>query len=208
MPRVSAIVLAGGKSRRLSMDKALLELNGEWLLERILNTLATLSDDVLVVANEKEEFTRLTARIVPDAYPGMGPLGGIYSGLRAIRYGHGLVVACDMPLLNLHLLRYMIQLSKHFEVVIPRIGDKTEPLHAVYSKACVRPIEDLLRRAELRIIGFLSQVRVRYVEQDEINAFDPEHLSFFNINTQDELELAQQLSSQLAADWKKGDSVL
>jgi molybdopterin-guanine dinucleotide biosynthesis protein A len=208
VPRISAIILAGGKSRRLSIDKALLELNGEWLLERILNTLATLSDDVLVVADEREEFAQLTARIVPDAYPGMGPLGGVYSGLQAMCHNRGLVVACDMPLLNLHLLRYMIQLSRHFDVVIPRIGDKTEPLHAVYSKACVRPIADLLRQAELRIIGFLSQVRVRYVEQDEINAFDPEHLSFFNINTRDELELAQQLSMQRAADWKTGDSVL
>jgi len=190
------------------MDKALLELNGEWLLERILNTLTTLSDDLLVVANGKEEFTQLTARIMPDAFPGMGPLGGIYSGLRAMRYSHGLVVACDMPLLNLYLLRYMIALSPDFDAVMPRIGDKTEPLHAVYSKACVRPIEDLLRRGELRIVGFLSQVRVRFVEQSEINAFDPEHLSFFNINTQEELELAQELIRQRAANWKKQDTVL
>ncbi len=110
-----------------------------------------------------------------------------------MRYKRGLVVACDMPLLNLNLLRYMILLSANFDVVIPRIGGKTEPLHAVYSKACIEPIASLLRRNELRIIGFLSQVQVRYVEDHEVDIFDPEHLSFFNINTQDDLMLAQEL---------------
>jgi molybdopterin-guanine dinucleotide biosynthesis protein A len=193
-PAVSAIVLAGGKSRRLSVDKALLHLNGQWLLERILNTLSTLSDDLLVVANPKQEFARLPARIVPDAFPGTGPLGGIHSGLRSMRHDRGLVVACDMPLLNLHLLRYMILLSSDFDVVMPRIGEETEPLHAVYSSGCLPPIEDLLRCGERRIISFLPRVRVRYVEQDEINTFDPQHLSFFNINTQHDLDLAQKLS--------------
>lgn len=194
MPAVSAIVLAGGKSRRLSIDKALLHLDGQWLLERIVNTLTALSDDLLVVANPREEFARLPARIVPDAFPGTGPLGGIYSGLQAMRHDRGLVVACDMPLLNLHLLRYMILLSADFDVVMPHIGDETEPLHAVYSRYCLPPIENLLHRGERRVISFLPQVRVRYVEHDEIDALDPQHLSFFNINTQAELDLAQRLS--------------
>jgi len=193
VPEVSAIVLAGGQSQRLGMDKALLKLDGELLLERILSIMTTLSDDLLVVANEKREFARLAARVVPDARPGMGVLGGIYTGLKAMHHDRGLVVACDMPLLNLNLLRYMILLSADFDVVIPSIAGKTEPLHAVYSKACVRPMADSLDRSELRVISFFRQVRVRYVEQNEVDIFDPEHLSFFNINTQDDLELSQKI---------------
>ncbi len=193
MPESSAIILAGGKSRRLALDKALLMLNGEWLLARIVSTLATLSDDLLVVANDAQHLEQLAARIVPDVYPGTGPLGGIYAGLRAMRHDRGFVVACDMPLLNLALLRYLIQLSRESDVVLPRIGDKTEPLHAVYTKTCLRPIEDSLKRGDRRIVAFFAEVRVRYVEQEEIEVFDPHHLSFFNINTAEELALARRL---------------
>ncbi len=101
--------------------------------------------------------------------------------LLEMRHARGLFVACDMPLLNLELLRYMIPLSTDFDVVIPRIADNVEPLHTIYSKACLRPILDALDRGELRVIRFFPHVRVRYVEQSEIDASDPEHLSFFNI---------------------------
>jgi molybdopterin-guanine dinucleotide biosynthesis protein A len=188
----SAIILAGGQSQRLGTDKALLELDGKWLLERIVNTLASLSNDLLVIANDEEKFAQLPVRLIPDARPGTGPLGGIYSGLQAMRHERGLFVACDMPLLNPALLQYMIQLSADFDVVIPRIAGNTEPLHAVYSKACVRPIAKVLDGGELRVIAFFPQVRVRYVEHNEIDVLDPEHLSFFNINTPDDLKRAQQ----------------
>jgi len=197
MPEISAAVLAGGKSRRLGIDKSLLKLNGEWLLERILTTLSALSADLLVVGGGKPEFASLSARVVPDDLPGAGPLGGIYSGLRAMRHARGLFVACDMPLLNLSLLRYMILLSADFDVVIPRIGDQTEPLHAIYSKACVGPIEGLLQRNELRVIHFFHQVRVRYVIGSEIEVFDPGHESFSNINTPDDLQRAEEIAKPL-----------
>nr|MBC7246073.1 molybdenum cofactor guanylyltransferase [Chloroflexota bacterium] len=192
MPKVSAVVLAGGKSQRLGMDKAQLKLNGKWLLQQILETLSNLSDDLLVVADKRLEIAQLSVRVVPDAYPGTGPLGGIYSGLQAMRYERGVVVACDMPFLSLPLLRYMILLSADFDAVIPRILDNTEPLHAIYSKACIRPIEDLLQQGELRIAKVFPKIRVRYVTESELSLFDPEHLSFFNINTRDDLELAQR----------------
>jgi molybdopterin-guanine dinucleotide biosynthesis protein A len=191
MPEISAAILAGGKSRRLGIDKSLLKLNGEWLLERTLTTLSALSDDLLIVGGNRPEFATLPARMVPDDVPGVGPLGGIYSGLRAMRHERGLFVACDMPLLNLPFLRYMILLSADFDVVIPSIGDQTEPLHAIYSKACIAPIEALLQRNELRVIHFFRQVRVRYVTPSEIEVFDPAHLSFSNINTPEDLQKTQ-----------------
>ncbi|MBC7260829.1 MAG: molybdenum cofactor guanylyltransferase, partial [Chloroflexi bacterium] len=190
--QISVIILAGGKSQRLGIDKALLELDGEWLLLRLLNALRTLGDDLLVVTNDTERLAKLPGRLIPDVYLNAGPLGGIYSGLLAMRYPQALVVACDMPLLNLELLRYMILLSVDFDIVIPRIGDKVEPLHAVYSKSCLPAIAKALECGERRVISFFPQLRVRYVEQEEIDIFDPQHLSFFNINTLEDLEFARQ----------------
>ncbi len=200
MPEVSAVVLAGGKSQRLGMDKSLLRFEGEWLLQRLLGQLATLSTDLLVVANDGEKLASLNVPVVPDARPGMGPLGGIYSGLQTMRCERGLFVACDMPLLNLSLLQYMVRLSPDFDVVIPRVGDETEPLHAIYSKSCLQPIADLLDRGQRRVIYFFDRVRVRYVEPEEIEAFDPDHLSFFNINTLADLQRAQELHRRVSRE--------
>jgi len=193
MPTVSAVVLAGGRSTRLQQDKALLELDGQWVLESILHKLAFLSDDVLVVGGDRVKLRPLGVPIVPDARPGAGPLGGIYSGLKRMRHERGLFVACDMPLLNLSLLRYMIELSPEFDVVIPRIGDNVEPLHAIYSKMCLLPMEEHLNRGERRVVCFHASVRMRYVEESEILSFDPQHLSFFNINTPQDLQMARQI---------------
>lgn len=191
---ISVAVLTGGKSQRLGADKVLLRLHGEWLLESILNSLATLSNDLFIVGNPRPEFATLAVRNVPDDPPGRGPLGGIYAGLRAMRHERGLFVACDMPMLNLPLLRYMILLSADYDAVIPAIGDLIEPLHAIYSRACIHPIAELLQRGEMRVASVLPSVRVRRVAESEIDVFDPQHLSFFNINTAADLELAQRLT--------------
>lgn len=211
MSDVSCVVLAGGKSLRLGVDKSLLKIDGEWLLQGILRQLAALSDDLVVAANEREKLVALlqvpidkdarahygtaapTVRIVPDIHPGLGPLGGIYSGLRSMRYERGLFVGCDMPFLNLALLRYMIQLGRDFDLVIPRMDDETEPLHAVYSKACLPLVAQLLEEGQLRVVHLFPRVRMRYVEQEEIELFDPQHLSFFNINTPADLQRAREL---------------
>jgi molybdopterin-guanine dinucleotide biosynthesis protein A len=188
MLTISGIVLAGGQSLRLGTDKSFVTVKGKPLIEQIVAKLARLSDDVIIVTNSPERYNHLEARLVGDIYPGKGALGGIYSGLRAAANAYSLVVACDMPFLNLNLLRYMILLAREHDVVIARIGGFPEPLHAVYSKSCLEPIDRLLARGGLKIIDFFSEVQVRYVEEDEIDIFDPQHLSLFNVNTPSDLE--------------------
>jgi molybdopterin-guanine dinucleotide biosynthesis protein A len=208
VPQVSAIVLAGGKSERLGQDKALLKLDGNYLLRDLLHDLATLSDDLLVVADDIDRLAQFGVRVVPDARPGMGPIGGIHAGLQAMRHFRGVFVGCDMPLLNLPLLRHMAQLSSDFDVVIPRVVNQVEPLHAVYSKVCLQPMEAALERGERRVISFFSQVLVRYVEKEEIERFDPQHLSFFNINTPDDLTQVRRLRGRCHCDWKRFGGVV
>jgi molybdopterin-guanine dinucleotide biosynthesis protein A len=194
MLTVSGIVLAGGQSSRLGTDKAFVNVNGQPLIEHIVAKLTRLSDDVIIVTNSPQKYGHLETKLVGDIYPGRGALGGIYSGLRAATNAYGLVVACDMPFLDLNLLRYMILLARGHDVVIPRIGELTEPLHAIYSKNCLEPIDRLLAQGGLKIIDFFPEVRVRYIEEGEVDIFDPQHLSFFNINTPSDLEKMRKLA--------------
>jgi molybdopterin-guanine dinucleotide biosynthesis protein A len=191
----SAVVLAGGRSSRLGQDKAFLRINGQFLIERILEKLAQVSDEVIVVANDIEKYEQFEAVVVGDVFPGKGALGGIYSGLRAATRDRSLVVACDMPFLNLSLLQYMQGLAPRYDVVIPRLGRLMEAVHAVYSRNCLPFIEKQLQAGDLRIVSFFPQVRVRYVDDDEMDIFDPKHLSFFNINSQADLDKARELWS-------------
>jgi len=193
---ISCIVLAGGEGKRLGTDKAFLRIGDRVLIEGILKKMARISDEVIIVTNSPQRYSCLEARLVSDVYPGKGALGGIYSGLKAARDPYSLVVACDMPFLDLKLLRYMILLSPGQDVVIPRIGGLPEPLHAIYSKQCLQPIERLLAAGDLKIIDFFPDVRVRYVEEQEIKLFDPQCLSFFNVNTPADLEKARSLAKR------------
>ena len=139
-----------------------------------------------------------------DLYPGKSSLGGIFTGLACANSFHSLVAACDMPFLNPDLLRYMIDLSPAVDVVMPRLGGFEEPLHAIYSKNCMPHMERQLRAGNLKITAFFDQVNVRYVTEEEIDRFDPQHLSFFNVNTQADLEKARLL---LSSETAPGDAV-
>ena len=101
-----------------------------------------------------------------------------------------------MPFLNQALLRYKVQLSVNFDLVVPRVGNLTEPLHAVYTKDCLAPIERMVKRGELEIYSLFNLVKVRYVEAEEIERYDPGHLSFFNINTAADLKKARELDRE------------
>ena len=190
---ISCIVLAGGGGLRLGRNKLSETFGNKSLLDRVLSRLGFISGDILVVGGEPVSpepggYPRFKA--VSDIYPGKGPLGGIYTGLRLSSTFYNLVVASDMPFLSRGLLGYMVDISPGFELVVPRLGDLIEPLHAVYSRACLEPMERLLNEGRLSVREVFSRVRTRYVETEEIDRFDPHHRSFFNINTKADLERA------------------
>ncbi len=195
---IGCIVLAGGKGLRLGRDKVLETIGNRSLLQWVVSSISSFNSDIVIVTDIKQSLPQLIGyprlRIVTDTYPGKGPLGGISTGLVASDSFYNLVVACDTPFLNQALLRYMIQLSANFDLVVPRLGNMVEPLHAIYSKGCLTSIECLLKQGELKVTQLFTLVKVRYVEADEINRFDPEHLSFFNVNTEADLEMARELA--------------
>lgn len=212
---ISAAILAGGQSSRMGQDKAFLPVGGRPVIQRVIEQVSQLSQDVIVVTNSPDTYQdRLNAlqpatapqeaqatlpqlRLVRDIYPGTKALGGIYTALHSARCHHCLVVACDMPFLNLALLRHLIRLAPGFDAVIPHGAEGLEPLHAVYSKACLESIARHLSAGQLRIRDFLTEVRVYTVTQREIAGFDPAFRSFFNMNTPAEYEYAQQLAAQM-----------
>ncbi len=196
----TTIVLAGGKSSRLGRDKVRENLGAESLLQRVLHRISSLGNEILVVIREETRPLPLSldipVKLVTDVYPGRGALGGLYSGLLASNTQYNLVLGCDMPFLNLDLLRYILKVVEGFDVAVPRLGEFMEPLHAAYSRSCLAIIEPLVKRGLYPIYDFFPDVETRYVEADEINRFDPLHLSFLNINTEADLQKARSLYEQ------------
>ena len=196
---MTSIILAGGKSLRLGRSKALQVIEGRSLIQWVVDRLAIISTEIIIATAHGEKIScssTVNTKIVADIYPGKGPLVGIYSGLIASSNSRAIIVGCDTPFLHVGLLEHMIQISPTFDVVVPLIKEKVEPLCAVYSKNCIAPIQRLLEQNELGIYKLFGMVKVNYVEEDEINNFDPEHLSFFNINNKDDLDRARKLVAE------------
>lgn len=196
---MTSIILAGGRSSRLGRSKALQAIGGKTLIQWVIDRLAILSTEIIIATAHGEEIpysSDVRLETVADIHPGKGPLAGIYSGLIASSSSRAIVVSCDTPFVSVGLLEYMTQTCPGFDIVVPRMKEKVEPLCAVYSKNCVAPIRELLKQNELKIIELYPVVTVRYVEEAEIDRFDPEHLSFFNINCQVDLDKARRLAAE------------
>jgi molybdenum cofactor guanylyltransferase len=194
---ISGIVLAGGKSLRLGHDKILEKLGDTTLLERVVSHIDPFSKSIIVVTANERTFAPLAkhpkVKIVSDILPGQGSLGGIYTGLVESGSFHNLVVAADMPFLNQPLLRYMIEKTEDYDLILPRVNGLFEPLHAIYSRNCIEPIKKIFGQGKKVIIELFNYVKVKYIETEEVERFDPKHMSFFNINTKEDLELARQI---------------
>jgi molybdopterin-guanine dinucleotide biosynthesis protein A len=190
---LSVAILAGGESRRMGTDKAFVRLAGRPLIEDILAQVAGLGDETLIVTNRPADYAYLKLPLFGDVLPGRGALGGLYSALEAAQQQHVLCMACDMPFSVRRLLEHLAGLKAEAEAVVPRLGGQAEPFRAVYSRDCRGPIRSALEAGQLRAAGWLAGARVRYVDEAEIDLFDPEHVSFVNLNTPDELEQARRL---------------
>lgn len=197
---LTGIALAGGLSRRLGRDKAVEIFDGEPLISRVIRRLSALTNETVVVVNNEARGAALPlpkdANIAVDIYADSGSLGGIFTGLTAATNDWGFVVACDMPFLDVGLMKHMLTLRPGYDAVVPIPDGYPEPTHALYSKSCLPHIEQRLKAGQLKIAGFFEDVRVRYVGVDEINRFDSERLSFFNVNTLEDLSRALSLARE------------
>ena len=186
-------MLAGGASQRMGRDKPFLELDGRSLIAIVIERMARVCAEVLVVAGDPRPYAGLGVPVVEDRFRGVGVLGGLHAGLEAAAHELTLAVGCDMPFLNPDLLRAFAGWAKGFDVAVLRHGDhgdgeQVEPLHGAYRRTCLPAMEAAIRAGERRVISFFPQVRVRYVTPAEVAPFDPDLRSFRNVNTPQEWE--------------------
>jgi len=195
---VTGVIQAGGRSTRMGGEpKALLEVGGKRIIERVVAAVGAVLDDLLVVTNTPERYAFLGLPMVPDAFPEGGALGGIYTGVRAAAGDAAFTVACDMPFLHPAIVRLIVERSGEADVVIPRTGTQLETLHALYGKACLRPMERCLRAGRLKVVGFFPEVRVLELDAAVMARQRAPEVAFMNVNTPEELARARALAAEL-----------
>ena len=197
---VTGVIQAGGRSTRMGGEpKALMRLGGRRIVERVVAAIAGEVDDLLLVTNTPELYAFLGLRMVGDALPDHGSLGGIYTGLLHAPGDAAFTVACDMPFLRADVARLVIARAAESDVVIPRTGDQLETLHACYAKACLPAMETRLRAGRLKITGFFDDVRVLEIDEAAVRAVADPAVVFMNVNTPDELAQAHVIAAAMAA---------
>ncbi len=174
-------------------NKAFMDAAGVPLFERVYRVFKHVFSEIIIVANDVRPFKRYEALLQKDIILNKGALGGLYTGLFHASSYHAFCSACDMPLLNQWVIKYIIGEKDAYDVIVPKTHDGLHPLHAIYSKECLNPIRQLFKRDDLKIVNFFHQVRVRYIEEMEIRKFDPHMMSLINVNTEEQMEAVQNI---------------
>lgn len=196
---ITGILLAGGKSRRMGEDKRYLLVGDQTLLERSLEILQTVFQRVvIVIAQDSAPLANATCPVVRDLIPDCGSLGGLYTGLKQASTEHVFVVACDMPFLNPLVIRHFVNLKMEADIVMAKLSNGLHPMHAVYGKQCLPPLEEMIATRNLKIQDLVSQpaLRVRFVTATDLATLDPTTRSFYNVNTPADLEAVRALTSR------------
>lgn len=184
---VTGVVLAGGASSRFGSNKALADYNGTALISHVTATLDSLFSQRLLITNTPQTYSFLGWPMGGDLFPGAGPLAGIHAALNLMTTPRAFVTACDMPLVNAELIRYLCGLAGHWDVVLPVLAEGAEPLYAVYHRQALGEIEAGLSAKRRRISSILARLRVRSVLPQEILAVIPDLTPFKNINRTNDL---------------------
>lgn len=194
---ITIVVQAGGESRRMGQNKALLSFLGQPLIARVIERVRGLADEALITSNTPEEMRFLNLPVFEDVLPGSGALGGLYTALLAARHPLVMVVACDMPLIRAELLAEQARLLQveGADVVIPVSAEGWEPLHAVYRReTCLPAVKAALDAGQRRMISWFDAVKVRRMEPEETRRLDPQGRSFLNVNTPEEFTAVEALA--------------
>jgi molybdopterin-guanine dinucleotide biosynthesis protein A len=200
-PQTAGIVLAGGKSTRLGRDKASEILLDRSLLQRAIDCLDGVVDEIIVVKARQQSLpatiSNTLVQVVEDAYPGTGPLGGIYTGLIAAEAPAAVAVACDMPLLQPALLAELLRLLPGHDLVAPIKEALPEPLCAAYAKSCIDPVRRKLEAGEYKASAYFDEVDALLLEPRVWQQFDPNGLSFLNVNREEDLDRVRHVLQSL-----------
>ena len=195
---LTVCVQAGGQSSRMGEDKALKTFLGRPLIQRVIDRLASIADEVIVTTNRPEDYVFLNVPLFPDLKPGRGALGGLYTAIASAKHPLVAVVACDMPFASANLLEAesSLLLEEEVDVVIPRSDEGYEPLHAVYRReTCLPAIDAAIEADQWKVVSWFPQVKVHVLTFDEIKRYDLLGLAFWNVNTPEEFAEAERIAN-------------
>lgn len=196
---ITAVLIAGGRSRRMGVDKRTIELGGITLIERVHRALTRLFHEVLVVgATADDPLLRLGSPVVCDQIPDCATLGGLYTGLLHASHSRVFAVGCDTPFLSGAVMRAIVEFAPKADVVMARLSTGLQPMGAVYSKQCLPHLEAMARSGHLRLqdLSIRQGLSIRYVEEEFLRQVDPMLVSFLNVNRPADVELARKLLAQ------------
>ncbi len=197
---LTVAIQAGGQSRRMGQDKALLPFLGKPLITRIWERLKPIADEIIVTTNCPKAYQFLGLPLFPDLIPGRGALGGLLTALTSASQPLVIVVACDMPFISSALLlaERDLLLQTQADAVVPHLGVGSEPFHAVYRRAaCLPAIQSAIESDKWRADAWFSQAKIVLMREEQIRQVDPQYLSFSNVNTPEELQQAERLAQML-----------
>jgi molybdopterin-guanine dinucleotide biosynthesis protein A len=183
---MTGVVLIGGKSRRFGVDKVLYEFNGNPLIDHVVNSIKPLFREIILIGHMRAGLDAY--RVIPDIRPGLGPLGGIATALKATDDDSFFFCAADMPNLNRTFIRFLIEQLPGHDIVMPVWSRGREPLHAVYHRRILPLIDALLAQNDYRIFSLVKKTDTLFVQEETIRGFGAPESLFFNINTADDLE--------------------
>ncbi|KPL72212.1 hypothetical protein ADN00_15415 [Ornatilinea apprima] len=196
---LSVAIQAGGGSKRMGVNKALMSFLGEPLITRISRLLSPVSDDLFIITQETEAYQHLGLRTISDEVPNMGAIGGLLTAMAQARCDYVAVVACDMPFVSPGILKHCLEIlvDNNADVAIPLTMEGYEPLHAVYRKAtCLPAIREAMAAGKKRLISWFSDVKVMGITEDRLSILDPDQLAFINTNTIDDFLQAVEIAKQ------------
>lgn len=189
---ITAVILVGGRSRRMGLDKAFLEVAGQPLVERLIHILQDCFDQLLLVGDRPERFNAYGLPVVPDLYPGSS-LGGLYTGLHQAPTDRIFATSCDIPFPNSSLIRLLCDQKQGADAVVPVTARGPEPLFALYHRTCLPPMQAALEAGDFRIMTLLKQLQVLEVGPDQLALLDPADRCLLNLNTPEEYAVCREL---------------
>jgi len=206
MPMLTVVIQAGGQSSRMGEDKALKPFLGRPLIQRVVERMKPLAEEIIVTTNQPARYEFLNTstglvrlRLIPDLKPGRGALGGLYTAVASASSALVAVVACDMPFASPGLIEAAsrLMLEEGTDVVIAKTDEGYEPLHALYRRdTCLPAIDAAILADQWKVISWFPQVKVRVLTIQEIKSFDPSGLCFWNLNTPEEFTEAEHRARQ------------
>jgi molybdopterin-guanine dinucleotide biosynthesis protein A len=199
---VTGIILAGGDSRRMGRDKAMLRLSETAIIETTARLFKRLFSEVIIVSKQAGRFGDLRCREVEDIYPDKGAMIGILTGLKEAETDYIFTAACDMPFLNEKVINLIINSGRGYDVALPSAAGYTHPLHALYSRKCLDGMSAFMEKGEKGINRFIKNLpknRVKTISEEEVKALDPDALSLFNVNTPEDMERAGRIFKKISS---------